>query len=296
MFRSPFLMTDPGNAGTITVDRYGAVVPVVTTTTETITLAVPTKAGLTCTVVLDTDGGDLTLTVTSGYNADGDTSITFADAGDFVTFISVKIGANYRWRVLAHEGTNVAGENLTVDNLTATDLTLNGVAVDTADMTPGTGISTGTGTICEHRVTKFGTIIKTEILIDLTGLNSSAAADVIGKQATANCHIGQVTAAVNGTIFAGRMSCLETPVGGEPDIDLYTSDVATGTEDVAITHADLGTEAAILDAAADWTATMAPKGFTANPAANQYLYLVGSGGGTDQIYTAGILLIEMWGQ
>jgi len=184
-----------------------------------------------------------------------------------------------------------------VDALTATYAELNqmdGVLFNT--MTAGTGITTGTGTIYQARVTKIGGLFKTEILIDLTGLNSSAAADVIGKQATANCHIGQITAAVNGAIFAGRMSCLETPAGGEPDIDLYSSDVATGTEDVAITHADLGTEAALLDAAADWTAAMAPKGLTANPAANSYLYLVGSGGGTDQIYTAGILLIELWGK
>ena len=32
------------------------------------------------------DAGDLTLTVTSGYNADGDTAIVFDDAGDFVLF------------------------------------------------------------------------------------------------------------------------------------------------------------------------------------------------------------------
>ena len=39
------------------------------------------------------------------------------------------------------------------------------------DMAPGTGISTGTGTICQHSVTKAGGLIKTEILLDLTGLN-----------------------------------------------------------------------------------------------------------------------------
>jgi hypothetical protein len=50
------------------------------------------------------------------------------------------------------------------------------------DMTPGTGISTGTGTICEHSVVKVGGIIKTTILLDVTGLNGcGAAGDVIGK-------------------------------------------------------------------------------------------------------------------
>jgi hypothetical protein len=41
---------------------------------------------------------------------------------------------------------------------------------------------------------------------------------------------------------------------------------------------------------------MAPKGLTANPAANTYLYLVASGGGDNDNYTAGILLIELWGK
>ena len=38
-------------------------------------------------------------------------------------------------------------------------------------MVPGTGISTGTDTICEHSVVGVGDIVKTEILLDLTGLN-----------------------------------------------------------------------------------------------------------------------------
>ena len=165
-----------------------------------------------------------------------------------------------------------------------------------ADMTPGTGISGGTGTICEHSVVKVGGLYKTTILVDLTGLNSGGAdGDVIGKQTTANCHIGQITAAVNGTIFAGSVTCLETPAGGEPDIDLYSATVATGTEDVAITHADLGTEAALLTAAADWAAG-GVKVLSAYPAADTYLYLVASGGVTDDTYTAGIFQIELWGK
>lgn len=294
MLKAPFLVVDPGASGTITVDRWGAVCPVVTATAEARTLAQPTKAGLVSTVVLDTDGGDLTLTVTGGFNADADTSITFADAGDFVTFFSIKVGTSYYWRVIAQEGTNVAGETLSVDTITATDLTLNSVAVDTGDMTEGAGISGGTGTICEHRITKFGSIIKTEILVDLTGLNSGDTdGDIIGKADTAASHIGQITAAVNGTIFAGRMSCLETPAGGEPDIDLYCATEATGAEEAAISGLE---ETALLAAAADWTSAMAPKGLTENPAADKYLYLVASGGATNNIYTAGIMLIELWGR
>jgi hypothetical protein len=117
------MVTDPGDAATIVVDRYGAVVPMVSGSAgETRTLAVPTKAGILATLVHDTDGGGaITLTVTSGYNADAQTSIVFSDAGDFVTLLSVKIGDNYRWRVVGSEGTNLQQEAVTADNVTVND-------------------------------------------------------------------------------------------------------------------------------------------------------------------------------
>ena len=72
-------------------------------------------------------------------------------------------------------------------------------------MTAGAGITGGSGTVYKSEVVKLGDIIHTNIIIDLTGLNSSAAGDIIGKQGTANCHLGQVTAAVNGTILFGEI-------------------------------------------------------------------------------------------
>jgi len=258
-------------------------------------------------IFMHTDGGEGTAlyvnegsVTSSDFNAvsaltAAQEALIGATAGVLTASKAIVVNADKHVDVLETASLKLGATGATVA-VTATAAELNTLAAANADMTPGTGISGGTGTICEHSVEKIGGLIKTTILVDLTGLNSSAAADVIGKQATANCHIGQITAAKNGAIFAGRVSCLETPAGGEPDIDLYSSDVATGTEDVAITDAALGTEAALLDAAADWTAEMAPKGLTANPAANTYLYLVGSGGGTDNIYTAGILLIELWGK
>ena len=159
-------------------------------------------------------------------------------------------------------------------------------------MTAGAGITGGSGTVYKSEVIKLGDIIHTNIIIDLTGLNSSAAGDIIGKQGTANCHLGQVTAAVNGTILFGEINCLETPAGGEPDIDVYTATVATGTEDAAISGL---TETAVLNTGADWTLTKDPMAFTTVPPANGYLYLVGSGGGTDATYTAGKFLISLWG-
>ena len=93
----------------------------------------------------------------------------------------------------------------------------------------GTGITGGTGTIYRSSVIREGGIIRTSILIDLTGLRSTASGDIIGVDGTSNvCHIGQITAARNGTILAGRMTCFEAPSGGDPDINVHSATEGTG--------------------------------------------------------------------
>ena len=165
----------------------------------------------------------------------------------------------------------------------------------TAPMTAGTGITTGTNTVYHASVVKVGAIFETTLFIDLTGLSSNAANDIIGKEATANSHIGQITAAVNGTIFAGYMQCLETPTTGEPDIDVWYADEATGTEDAAISG--LTNQTAVLAAAADWTIAAAVniRPITGMPAADKYLYLTGGGGTTDGVYDAGKFILKFYG-
>ena len=96
----PGKLEDPGSGGTIEFKLYGQICSVNTTGGGARTLAQPIRPGIVGTVALSTDGGDLTLTVTGGYNQPGHTSITFADAGDFVTFESVDIGGTYYWRRL----------------------------------------------------------------------------------------------------------------------------------------------------------------------------------------------------
>ena len=190
-----------------------------------------------------------------------------------------RLALGYDWNYLADAETLLFG---------STDET----AFRMQNMSAGSGFSNGSS-IYKANVTYAGDLIKTEILVDLTDLNSGDAdGDIIGKVGTANCHIGQITAALNGTIIAGHLECFETPTGGEPDIDVYTATVATGTEDAAITSL---TETAVLNAAADWTSLLAPKGFTTVPPANGYLYLVGSGGGTDGVYDAGKFILKMYG-
>lgn len=174
-----------------------------------------------------------------------------------------------------------------VETVVATDGT--GAAPSPTDA--GTGITAGTGTVHAVSVTRNGSLIETRIFMDLTGLNSGGtAADIIGVAAAANCHIGQITEAVNGTIVGGYMRCLEVPTGGDPDINLYAADEATGVEDTAITAL---TNDTILVNSGDLTlASM--EVLDAFPAANQYLYLV-TGDATDDTYTAGKIEIVLFG-
>jgi len=156
---------------------------------------------------------------------------------------------------------------------------------------PGAGISGGTGTVFKSSVIRIGDIIKTSILIDLTGLSSSTTdLDIIG-QGTDPAYLGQITAAKNGTILTGRMTCLEVPAGGIADIDLYSATEATGVFDGAVGAL---AETAIITSGGNWTLA-AVKAFGAIPAANSYLYLTGGAGGTAAAYTAGKFLIELEG-
>ena len=153
----------------------------------------------------------------------------------------------------------------------------------------GAGITSGVDTVYESGVLKAGGIITTQILIDLTGLSDFAAGDIIGKTgSTAVAHLGQITAARNGTIFAVRMTCVELPAGGDVDIDLYSATEGTGAPDTAIS---VLTETQLINSG-DWTAGAVKIAQTV--AADQYLYLV-NGDSTPGAYTAGKYLIELFG-
>ena len=154
------------------------------------------------------------------------------------TKVIARSSMGYDWNFLADDETLLFG---------TTDET----AFSVKNITPGTGISTGSGTLFKGSILRMGDVIETTIVIDLTGLNSGDAnLDIIGVAGTANSHLGQITAAGNGTLFAGSMQCVETPAGGEPDIDLYSATESTGTEEALVTGL---TETALLATAVDWT-------------------------------------------
>jgi len=156
---------------------------------------------------------------------------------------------------------------------------------------PGVGITGGTGTICKWSVHERGDIIVSQCLIDLTGLASSTTdLDVIG-QGTVPAYLGQITAAVNGTILGGSMACLELPTTGADDIDLYSAEEGTADFDEGIAAL---TETAIVTKGGAWAIDNVEM-FTGIPGANEYLYLCGGEAGTADTYDAGKFLITLYG-
>ncbi len=186
---------------------------------------------------------------------------------------------------------------LDLSGLTATASELNRLDDDnsTWSVQAGTGVTGGTGTIYKSTDIKIGDVIRSTLLIDLTGLASIATdGDVIGVGATA-AHFGRIVAAEHGTILGGIMTCLETPAGGEVDIDIYTSTAATGVLDDAA--GSLAGASKVLDAAGDWAAATVKTIGATVPAANSYLYLsVGTASSpTAGTYTAGKFVLELFG-
>jgi hypothetical protein len=98
---------DPGAGGTIQVHRSPAVVDIVTADAEARTLADPLAAGVFLVLTLKTDGGDCTVTASTGINQAGNTVCVFADAGDILALVSVpdpSSSGDFVWRVIENDG------------------------------------------------------------------------------------------------------------------------------------------------------------------------------------------------
>ncbi len=190
--------------------------------------------------------------------------------------------------VRSENGFQTVSKNATTGAVTVTKTS--GTGSSPTNMSPGAGISNGTGTIHKTSVSQDGDLIVTKILMDITGLNcGGTAGDIIGVDGAGAAYIAQITAAVNGTVFAGEIKCFEAPTTGDPDIDVYAADEGTGVEDTAI--GDL-TETQLVDSG-DLTLGSVDI-FTAFPSADQYLYLV-CGTATAGTYDAGKIEITLYG-
>lgn len=282
-------IVDPGDTGSIQVRQSGAV-HLRSAGVETRTLPRPGAKGTHLFIDMEADGGDITLTVTGGYDEAGDTTFTFSDPGQFLYLVSVYESASglYEWRRISDYGTG----NAALAGLLASVTELNTLHTQNLSVGPAAGITGGTGTVVENALGKQGSMFKTTFFIDLTGLGSSTTdLDIIGQGASAAYLMQLVAADVGATIDAILVQCLEAPAGGVTDIDLYSAVEGTGKFDDAITGL---TETALLTSGGAWT-NGRQLGATVCPAAGEYLYLTCGAGGTAASYTAGKFAITIYG-
>lgn len=235
-------------------------------------------------------------------NTSSTTALLFPPSGGAInggsTNASISVAQNQAVRLRRVSTTSWRGtlvQSTDLSGITATTAEINKLDDSAAVMTPGSGIA-GIATYATG-VFQNGALIVTRILVDLTDLVvDDADLDIIGDDDAANAHFGQITAALNGTIIAGQMTCLEVPAGAGTvvDIDLYAADEGTGTEGVASGVGSL-TETALVTSGGSWTLNRS-LALTGLPAADQYLYLVaGATGGDNTAFTAGKFLIELYG-
>ena len=211
-------------------------------------------------------------------------SIVAGEAGEEIQFLDGVVA-----------GTGAASKALVLDS--SGDLSIPGeVELDGNILSTeaGAGITAGTGTIYESSVIKIGGIIYTTILIDLTGLSSATSLlDIIGIGSTASATLGKITAARNGTILSGKITCLELPAS-LTDIDLYAATVGTG----ATTYFEAGiaalVETKLFEKGGAWAAGDVGI-LEAMPAADAFLFLVNGVADTADVFTAGKFMIELEG-
>lgn len=159
-------------------------------------------------------------------------------------------------------------------------------AAETAEHGPGL-IGTA-ATPATYRWTENGVII-TRFKIDLTGLASKDTAnDVIGLAAGGIAFIRQYKPAIDGIIFKAELSCIETPAGGDDDVNVVVNSSGTLAYDGAggTTYGINGG-----DAAAGQTIQNLVQGLTAN----HYFYLAAGTGDLAAAYTGGMFIFTTWG-
>lgn len=134
-----------------------------------------------------------------------------------------------------------------------------------------------------------GGVIVTQITVDLTGLASVATAnDVIGLAAGGAAYLGRNVVATNGIIFKTSFSCIETPAGGDNDVNLVLNSSAVLAYDSAG-----GTT--YLSNSGDLLAGQTVENLVPAITANDYYYLTAGTGDTAATYTAGMYVIRLYG-
>jgi len=101
LYEKSHVLPDPGDGKTIRVTQDLTICEMVSVTAETRTLAAPSKAGLRFILRMLTDGGDIVVTHTPGFNHAGESKATFDDAGDILKLRSVETATHgtFRWQI-----------------------------------------------------------------------------------------------------------------------------------------------------------------------------------------------------
>ena len=188
-------------------------------------------------------------------------------------------------------------KNWSVDELLVENLTANGTI--TGDVTGNINatfatlegeagvVGTGVASVLSRREEN-GTII-TELKFDVTGLASVATAnDVIGLAAGGVAYIGRNVVATNGIIYKAELICLETPVGGDDDINVVFASSA------ALEYNGAGGTSYVVNGG-DAAIGQSVQNLTPALTANHYFYLTAGAGDTAAAYTAGQFILKTYG-
>lgn len=201
-------------------------------------------------------------------------------------------------------------DDLTLDDLTVTGdqtvggtLGVTGVLTATGGVTSAADVSwTGAAEAAEHGAGAIGTafppqtrrwqeggVIVTQIKFDLTGLASVATAnDVIGLAAGGAAYIGRNVVATNGIIFKTQFACIETPAGGDNDVNIVLNSNA------ALAYDGAGGTTYISNSG-DLLAGQTIENLVPAITANDYYYITAGTGDTAATYTAGMYVLTLWG-
>jgi hypothetical protein len=101
-------LADPGNAGAIPVDRSGFVAMVSGALGETRTVARPGRAGMRLTLSKSAGAGNIVVATADVCNAAGNNRLTFAAAGTSAVLESIRLGTDFRWRLVGLDGATLS--------------------------------------------------------------------------------------------------------------------------------------------------------------------------------------------
>lgn len=168
---------------------------------------------------------------------------------------------------------------------------LDGNIATTAETAPAGAGLTGTspfGAPEKYQYVENGVIVTT-YKVDVTGLASVATAnDAIGLSAGGNAYLDQYTVADQGVIFRAEFACIETPAGGDNDLNVVLNASGTIAYDGAA-----GTTYVVNGG--DQAAGQVVVNNTLAATANHYMYLTAGTGDTAAAYTAGMFILKLYG-